>query len=101
MYSDMTVNNVKRLWGFPNRYDDHRSVRLFCSLICIHAHSTHWNKMATPDFGPVTLISCETALSYAFGLFHGMQQTDTRLMQTHDPKNWGGRLFDILINTDL
>ena len=28
----------------------------------VHEHSTHWNKMATSDFGPVTVTSCETAL---------------------------------------
>ena len=27
----------------------------------VHAHSTRWNKMATCNFGPVTVISCETA----------------------------------------
>ena len=27
----------------------------------VHGHSTHWNKMATSDFGP---ISCETALFF-------------------------------------
>ena len=44
----------------------------------VHVHSTHWNKMATSDFGPVTVISCETRLFfiYIFGLFHGMQHTD-------------------------
>ena len=34
-------------------------------------------KMATSDFGSVTVTSCESALFlYPFGLFHGMQQTD-------------------------
>ena len=35
----------------------------------VHAHSAHWNKMATCDIGPVTVISC---FSYTFGLFYGM-----------------------------
>ena len=26
----------------------------------VHAHSTNWSKMATSDFGPVTVTSCET-----------------------------------------
>ena len=28
----------------------------------VHAYSTHCNKMATCDFGPDTVISCERAL---------------------------------------
>ena len=30
----------------------------------IHVHSTHWNKMVTSDFGPVTVAGCETALFF-------------------------------------
>ena len=32
----------------------------------IHAHSTHWNKMATCDFGPVSVKTCETALIFLY-----------------------------------
>ena len=43
----------------------------------VHAYSTHWNKIATCDFGSVTVLSCETALFFqTVGLFHGMQQTN-------------------------
>ena len=45
----------------------------------IHVHSTHWNKNYC-DFGPVTVISCETALFFIYiwiiSVIHGMQQTD-------------------------
>ena len=34
--------------------------------LSVHAHSTHWNKMAICDFGPVTVISCETALFFVY-----------------------------------
>ena len=30
----------------------------------VHAHSTNWSKMATSDFGPVTVTSCETVLFF-------------------------------------
>ena len=30
----------------------------------LHAHSTHWNKMATSDFGPVTVTSYETVMFF-------------------------------------
>ena len=55
---DLKSNDVGRLWGFlkvPVSF-----------LMSIHAHSAHWNKMATCDFGPVTVISCETALFFIY-----------------------------------
>ena len=30
----------------------------------VHVHSTHWNEMATSDFGPVTVTICETELFF-------------------------------------
>ena len=32
----------------------------------VYAHLTHWNKMATYDLGPVTVISCETARFFLY-----------------------------------
>ena len=71
-------NDVGQLRGFPkvpvSFFNEGKS--------SVHAHSTslstHWNKMATYDSGPVTVISCKTALFfiYIFGLFHGVQHTD-------------------------
>ena len=34
--------------------------------LSVHVHSTHWNKMATCDFRPVTVKSCETALFFIY-----------------------------------
>ena len=55
-------NDVGWLRGFPKSasfvFNDGK-----CS---VHAHSTHRNKMATSDFGPVTVISCEKALFFVY-----------------------------------
>ena len=38
----------------------------------VHAHSTHWNKKATCDFGHVTVINSEKhCFLYTCGLFMG------------------------------
>ena len=34
--------------------------------LSVHAHSAIWNKMATCDFGPVTVISCEIELFFVY-----------------------------------
>ena len=60
-------------------FGDSRTASFVCNegKSSVHVHSTHWNKMGACDFGPVTVISCETALFFIYiGLFHGMQQTN-------------------------
>ena len=47
----------------------------------IHAHSTHWNKMATSDFGPVTVTSCETVLLSIHILIISWDATTNTLIQ--------------------
>ena len=47
----------------------------------VHAQSTHWNKMATCDFGSVTVISCETALSFVNRWIISWNATNKSLIQ--------------------
>ena len=65
MYSGLISsksNDVGRLQGFPkvpvSFFNEGKS--------SVPAYSTHWNKMATSDYGPVTVISCETALFFVY-----------------------------------
>ena len=47
----------------------------------IHVPSTHWNKMATCDFGSVTVISCETVLVFLNSWISSWDATNKSLIQ--------------------
>ena len=47
----------------------------------VHALSTHWNKMATGDCGPVTVLSCETALFFMYIWIISWDATNKSLIQ--------------------
>ena len=49
--------------------------------LSVHAHSTHWNKMATCNFGHVTVISCEAALFFVYIRIISWDATNRSLTQ--------------------
>ena len=47
----------------------------------VHAYSAHWNKMATWDFGPVTVVSFETVLFFVYIWIISWDATNRSLIQ--------------------
>ena len=62
------------MWG---GFGDSRTA----SSILNEGKSTHWNKMATCDFGSVTVISCETALFFIKSWIISWNATNKSLIQ--------------------
>ena len=56
-------------------------------------HSTHQNKMATCDFGPETVISCETALFFCIHLDYFMGSCNKQIVNSAVKRLGGGSIW--------
>ena len=70
-------NDVGRLQGFPNV----PVLFLMAGKSNVHAYSAHWNKMATFDFGRVTIKSCETVLFFVYIWIFSWEATNRSFIQ--------------------